>query len=562
MMSAPISMTFGTDLGKGNHVFADGGDAQRASFAESFDERTGYSSVAAEKEVGGVAALARQEFRNVKSSPPASIANEMAEVSDVTKGKSTPKQALSGSDEKESAVLGRTPITLINGLVRPQSTIDNGAANLAEADKTIASMESNNDREVPGSAVAVGAKGESLAEDRDIEVGSEPIPLSNEEPSIKNNSLEGKPEPITSAKKTVKAHPPEIAKPSETKSVAVVQHPIVAPAKAEGIDAASSPAVVAVQLNIAEIASTRTLQSESQQAVTGAVKPFASRPAIDGEGSAQRYVTRDAKPVDVESPAISAGGSVAPQQFNVGEEKSSAVMNSTNGDGDKTLSIPAPAMAIVHGMAGGMGIVQGSGPNAFSQSGVQVEGSVSKLQNAENATSGVNPQIGAANPEFFGGMGTSIDGVPHMLTATPTTLEVGIQNGTHGWLKVRAEMADGGGVSASVSAATSAGQEMLHRELPAITAYLLQEKVAVGSVVVQITAAAGPDSRSSSEGMQNGGGQTPQRGNEGGGQPLEKGVPNATDEIATYESLNGVGVDGQLTTATYAVGGSWLSVRA
>ena len=52
-------------------------------------------------------------------------------------------------------------------------------------------------------------------------------------------------------------------------------------------------------------------------------------------------------------------------------------------------------------------------------------------------------------------------------------------NGTQGWLKIRAEMTDGGVVNASVSATTSAGQEMLHRELPSLTAYLQQEQIGV-----------------------------------------------------------------------------------
>jgi len=52
-------------------------------------------------------------------------------------------------------------------------------------------------------------------------------------------------------------------------------------------------------------------------------------------------------------------------------------------------------------------------------------------------------------------------------------------------------MTDGGVVNASVSAVSSAGQEMLHRELPALTAYLQEEKVAVNAVAVHGPSAAG-----------------------------------------------------------------------
>ena len=150
-----------------------------------------------------------------------------------------------------------------------------------------------------------------------------------------------------------------------------------------------------------------------------------------------------------------------------------------------------------------------------------------------------------------------------MLTATPTSLEVGVQNGTHGWLRVRAEMTDGGVVNASVSATSSSGQEMLHRELPAITAYLQEEKVGVNAVTVHAPSFVGSDARSSS-GTGGAGGQTPQRSNEGGGQDqnLRKATLNGSDETMTYRGLPGVNEDGSLSLAAYANGGNWLSVRA
>jgi hypothetical protein len=155
-----------------------------------------------------------------------------------------------------------------------------------------------------------------------------------------------------------------------------------------------------------------------------------------------------------------------------------------------------------------------------------------------------------------------MDGAPRILTAMPTSLEVGIQNGTHGWLKVRAEMTDAGVVNASVSAASSAGQEMLHRELPALTAYLQEEKVAVNAVIVHAPSV-GADARSSS-GTGGAGGQTPQRSDEGGGQDqnLRKATLNGSNETMTYHGLLGVDEDGLLPLAGYANGGSWLSVRA
>ena len=65
------------------------------------------------------------------------------------------------------------------------------------------------------------------------------------------------------------------------------------------------------------------------------------------------------------------------------------------------------------------------------------------------------------------------------LQATPTVLEVGIPGGTHGWLKIRAEIGEGGAVQASMSATSHAGQETLRRELPGINAFLESEHVPV-----------------------------------------------------------------------------------
>jgi hypothetical protein len=170
---------------------------------------------------------------------------------------------------------------------------------------------------------------------------------------------------------------------------------------------------------------------------------------------------------------------------------------------------------------------------------------------------------GFREQEGAGVAAQSVDGAPRMLSSTPTSLEVGIQNGTHGWLKVRAEMTDGGAVNASVSATSSVGQEMLHRELPALTAYLQEEKVTVNAVIVHSTPAAGTDARSSS-GMGSASGQTPQRSNEGEQQhqSIRKTTLNGIGETVSYGRWHGVDEDGSLPLAAYVNGGTWLSVRA
>jgi len=69
------------------------------------------------------------------------------------------------------------------------------------------------------------------------------------------------------------------------------------------------------------------------------------------------------------------------------------------------------------------------------------------------------------------------------ISATPTSLEVGVRSGTEGWLRIRAEVGGEGEVKASLSAASDGGQAMLERQLPALNAYLHSEQMAVTTTV-------------------------------------------------------------------------------
>jgi hypothetical protein len=242
------------------------------------------------------------------------------------------------------------------------------------------------------------------------------------------------------------------------------------------------------------------------------------------------------------------------------EKAATASVPAGNGSDNKTQSAFAPA-TMVHSAVGST--ASGTAPIAVVSGSTPGEPAPTKVQIGDL---GVHTSGLSAGSREQGGLSmaaTPTDAIPTMLKATPTTLEVGIQDGTHGWLKVRAEMADGGVVNASVSAASSTGQEMLHRELPAITAYLQQEKVAVNAIAVHTPLATGAEQRSST-GMDGAGGQTPQGGHEGSEpqQNIRKGMPAGPDEAMIYQSLHGVDEDGSLSLAAYASGGSWLSVRA
>jgi hypothetical protein len=87
----------------------------------------------------------------------------------------------------------------------------------------------------------------------------------------------------------------------------------------------------------------------------------------------------------------------------------------------------------------------------------------------------------------------------------------------------------------------------------------------VNTVVVHPTASAGSESRGHSAGTESGAsGQTPQKSNEGGEQRQSSvnAATKATENVSSYQDLQGVGEDETLPLTAYEGGGSWLSVRA
>lgn len=191
---------------------------------------------------------------------------------------------------------------------------------------------------------------------------------------------------------------------------------------------------------------------------------------------------------------------------------------------------------------------------------------------AAHVVVGGNVQATAVNPHAAAGLasiamdsGAAVDAGHKTLMATPTSLEIGVANGTHGWLKIRADMTDGGVVNASLSTATSSGQEMLHRELPSLTAYLQNERVAVNAVVIQPPTTPGADLRGFQGAMAGDGrGLAQQSGGQGGEnrQGAADSRPVQIEREGFYSGRNGVGRDEVLPLATRAGGGNWLNIRA
>jgi hypothetical protein len=160
---------------------------------------------------------------------------------------------------------------------------------------------------------------------------------------------------------------------------------------------------------------------------------------------------------------------------------------------------------------------------------------------------------------------------PHRtLVATPTTLEVGVPNGTEGWLRVRAQVGEQGQVNASVAAGSSAGQEMLHRELPALNAYLHSEQMTVTTTVAERSfAASGGGSMgtaddagramSANAGSTNGGGTGGQQSD-----PAQRGPSGSFDVGDALRGHNGAGLgeSGHAHPSLDGQSGRWLNVQA
>ncbi len=159
--------------------------------------------------------------------------------------------------------------------------------------------------------------------------------------------------------------------------------------------------------------------------------------------------------------------------------------------------------------------------------------------------------------------GLALESGPALLATTSKTLEVGMASGTHGWLKIRAEIEDGV-VTASLSVRSPATQEMLHHELPSLTAFLQEEKIGVSSVMVRQTSSAGAEDMSYGSGMQQQGRAAQQNSNgkgDGTAAGSDERVWGSGDQVAMHEMWQGMS-DGAAFLPTMTAGsGGWLNVR-
>jgi hypothetical protein len=166
---------------------------------------------------------------------------------------------------------------------------------------------------------------------------------------------------------------------------------------------------------------------------------------------------------------------------------------------------------------------------------------------------------------------------PAMLRATPTSLEVGVATGAHGWLKIRADLTSEGVITASMSGISASVARELRSELPGLTSYLAEERVAVSVLSVDVATASISGAPTHAlmgtgtglDGDQGGGAGTSQR--EAETQQHSPKPIAAEDEVRGRDSVSpsavrygietSLGDAGLGSPAGYGSGGGWLNVR-
>lgn len=563
MTSASILITIGSGEQTkvrpvSDDLLSDQAEPGGVSFAKTFNERVGVAALAQGEDTTGEAGIASQGLKSITL---AKKLDEVAGIPSGVKGKAVSVHQQSAHGELKNVVGGEIiPPPATTGTGSEEKTTANDSAMKVVVFPTQAGEIV--DDVSPGSSIpyakpADGATHVGPLPLDSIADGDHPLVSRGSDPTILKAIRTGETEKEeVSAKKIPKTLEVEATPKTVQKTVGAVAptivletKPIVGSAAEGGINVAGQ--VIAPQSEKNEISKPTDVFDKTVSAVSKA-STAVSPATIDGLVWKDPAAGVKASVTDTQLTATAGNGLVAPPKAGVTPEKVAAIARPSGSDGE---SKPKPDIsgALLHSM--------GIEPTAVAPGNAPGELGAIKLPvgNAGAHTTGLS--TGTREEERPGVVAQSMDGAPRMLTATPTSLEVGIQNGTHGWLKVRAEMTDGV-VNASVVAASPAGQEMLHRELPALTAYLQEEKVAVNAVVVHAPTAAGTDARGPS-GMDGAGGGTPQRNDEGDAQQnSRRPALDGFGETMTYRRPDGIDEDGTLPLAAYARGGSWLSVRA
>jgi hypothetical protein len=572
MVSMTILMTAGAEKATVHSAIADlssdPGGPEGNSFAKSFNERVAGSAVSQEKDARDEAVASS----SVKSAPLAKKSAEVAVIPSAVKGQAITTQEMPAHSELKSVVAEKTG--------QPQKIVVAGeqektepTSSETEKAQTSATEELSDD--IPSgprtSSVAptAGLKDEGFVPSVSVADGDRLFVSSGDTALVpKETGDSGAAKESSSAKKTQKTQENSTTPKPLLKGIGAAVKSIASETQ-HAVGSSVQGAIPMPGELIAPAIAVQTEISKAPEVFSKAVPVVTKAPfegisgTIDSSARKETVFEGNTNTANAATAATAATDPEVSPKAVAGTEKTAPVTIASEGDNEnKAPGTPESIAPMLHSMTGGSGvsgIVQMAVVHGDTSSGL----AVTKVTIPDAGSHIAGLPIGAREEEGPSTVEPSIDGSPRLLTTTPTALEVGIQSGTHGWLKVRAEMTDVGAVNASVSSSSSAGQEMLHRELPALTAYLQEEKVVVNAVVVHAPLAAGGEFRSSTAGADSSAGETPQRNNEGEQQRyMGKGTSDSTAETGSHQSLPGVDEGGSLPLAPNVSGRGWLSVRA
>jgi hypothetical protein len=581
MMSTAILMAMGAEQSSKQPVAYDVETLEGPTFAQTLDARVGIAPTALERDP---AVAMPRETSNGKTDPTTKNLMDMPDLTNVAKARVGVGQEIRALGENKDITEGKTvPLHTATGAgpqVQPKTK---------DTETQVAELPVNteeNKAETPAAPYVALADHLQAEEAIPLEhqAGKNQIQLSNvQTPAVQREALvtgrtqevvpvkktatktqEGDPsQPAVAAKSGVVTVPPLT---NDTKSAHAAVVPVFSPITGHNTAAPFVPVVMVAP--VAPVATSNTaLKPESDKSGAGAgsapvaaslsfgVTPL-STPSDD---SSNKNLVHGVKisVSDRDTPVTAPGDPSAPAKPDAKAETLQAIAANAGGDSDtKTRLSGESPVATIHAPP--------AGADPTADVATAVVSGLTKLPGGGGSASTASFSNGLREQDGSGSVARSTEPMPRTLSATPTALEVGIPDGTHGWLKVRAEITDGGVVNASVSAASPASQEMLHRELPSLTAYLQSEKVAVNTVVVHPTVSSGAESRGTRVGAESGGSeQTPRQSNEGTQQQGSvRTAAEVAEDVTSYQGLHGVDEDGMLPLATYGSGGSWLSVRA
>lgn len=403
------------------------------------------------------------------------------------------------------------------------------------------------------------------------------------------------------------------ATPEEDEDVAAV------PFKAASASIADTVAKdVAVQASDAGEVATRVADSVVGKPVAGALKlPIAGKAAEDEQGKtktaavAKGATHSSGKAAQVGSVAAGDGCAAAVvSNVTVGDARLSGVMPASTAPQAAVASVAAdkgakatPAQA-VSGVVVGASVVSAAGDADASSTranagDVVSEGSSAGALNAGNAAA-TSVQSGVMQPGAVAAVQIHAVNVPTGSVAgvqgreagvsagavanhsqgsgpgdvtlssydagKPNQLEVGLQGGAFGWMKVRAEIGASGEVNAYLRGASMNTTDLLQAQAPKIEAYLGTQHVAVRSVQVEMAQGAAGGSASGfagDSGLPSGGGAQQQNGrNDGRSSESGQGVGELTNVDGEHDGVISVQLVANQNSIAMTGTGNWLSVRA